>query len=81
MSIDQFIRALYPNLPEVEASNLSLNVEEYNGDSAVAHALSVASSIESMIVGEREIITQVRNAFELSNANGITGDFLRLLIR
>ena len=34
-----------------------------------------------MIVGEREIITQVRNAFETSRANGLTGDFMRLLIK
>ena len=34
-----------------------------------------------MIVGEREIITQVRNAFETSRANGLTGDFIRLLIK
>ena len=81
ISIERFISALYPDLPEVDVSHLSLNVEQYIGDAAVEHSLSVASSIESMIVGEREIITQVRNAFELSNANGFTGDFLRLLIR
>ena len=81
IAIERFISALYPDLPEVDVSYLSLNVEQYIGDSAVKHSLSVAASIESMIVGEREIITQVRNAFELSNANGVTGDFLRLLIR
>ena len=81
ISIEGFIRTLYPDLSEVDVSYLSLNVEEYIGDSAVEHSLSVASSIESMIVGEREIITQVRNAFELSNVSGLTGDFLRLLIR
>jgi glutamyl-tRNA reductase len=34
-----------------------------------------------MIVGEREIITQVRNAFELCKKNGLTGDFIRILLR
>ena len=29
----------------------------------------------------REIITQVRNAFEASRANGLTGDFIRLLVK
>jgi glutamyl-tRNA reductase len=41
----------------------------------------VASSIDSMIVGEREIITQVRSAFETSRSQGLTGDFIRLLTR
>ena len=81
ISVKKFINYLYPELSEPVADELVQNIEEYNGNKAVSHALSVASSIESMIVGEREIITQVRNAFEYSNANGLTGDFLRLLIR
>ena len=55
--------------------------EVFHGIIAVEHVLKVASSIESMIVGEREIITQVRNAFEKCRKNGLTGDFIRLLIR
>ena len=81
ISVKKFINYLYPELSEPVAAELAQNIEEYSGNNAVSHALSVASSIESMIVGEREIITQVRNAFEHSNANGLTGDFLRLLIR
>jgi len=34
-----------------------------------------------MIVGEREIITQVRSAFESSKSNRLTGDFIRLLTK
>jgi glutamyl-tRNA reductase len=34
-----------------------------------------------MIVGEREIITQVRNAFEDSRKMNLTGDFIRLVMR
>ena len=81
VSIEKFIQSLYPELPISEIVFLAKNVEEYNAEDAVNHAFSVASSIESMIVGEREIITQVRNAFDCSNKNKLTGDFLRLLIR
>jgi glutamyl-tRNA reductase len=55
--------------------------EVYHGILAAEHVLKVASSIESMIVGEREIITQVRNAYERCKKNGLTGDFIRLLTR
>jgi len=48
---------------------------------AIEHILQVASSIDSMIVGEREIITQVRNAFDASKEMGITGDFIRVVMR
>jgi glutamyl-tRNA reductase len=34
-----------------------------------------------MIVGEREIITQVRNAFESSKEMGLTADFIRVVMR
>lgn len=81
VSIEKLIQCLYPELPTSEAVFLAKNVEEYKAEEAVNHAFSVASSIESMIVGEREIITQVRNAFDSSNKNKLTGDFLRLLIR
>jgi glutamyl-tRNA reductase len=78
---EKLIESLYPELPEEETAFLARHVEEYIAEEAVNHAFSVASSIESMIVGEREIITQVRKAFESANKNKLTGDFLRLLIR
>ena len=70
ISVEKFIKYLYPDLSDVFVQDFVLNIDEYKGENAVSHSLSVASSIESMIVGEREIITQVRNAFELSNASG-----------
>lgn len=75
------ILALYPELSSEDCDLLSSQVELFKNKKAVRHALSVASSIESMIVGEREIITQVRTAFENSRANGLTGDFIRLLTK
>lgn len=76
-----FFKTLYPSLTENQLSKFLQSSEVYSGTEAVKHLLRVASSIDSMVVGEREIITQVRNAFELSKANGLTGDFIRLLIK
>lgn len=53
----------------------------YRGDQAVHHFFSVASSLDSLVVGEREIITQVRTAFEDSFTMGLTGDFIRILMK
>ncbi len=72
---------LYPNLNESQISDFSIHVEHYAEYNAVDHALAVASSIDSMIVGEREIITQVRTAFEFCRDNGLTGDLIRILMK
>ena len=79
--ISETFQTLYENLEEANLSNLLDNKEFYEADQAVEHMLRVASSIDSMVIGEREIITQVRNAYEVSKRNGLTGDFIRLLMR
>ena len=81
ISIEDFIKSLYPEIGKENLRILALKVDVHVHEDAVKHLLDVASSIDSMIVGEREIITQVRNAFETSRANGLTGDFIRLLIK
>ena len=48
------------------------------GIDAVEHVLKVASSIDSLVVGEREIITQVRQSYEQSKELGLSGDFIRV---
>jgi len=57
------------------------NARIFEGDAALEHLYSVASSIDSLVVGEREIITQVRNAYEKCNQLGLTGDLIRLAIK
>jgi glutamyl-tRNA reductase len=76
-----FFKNLYPNYTEQQIDIFASTVESYSGIRAVEHILQVASSIDSMIVGEREIITQVRNAFESSKKMGLTGDFIRVVMR
>jgi glutamyl-tRNA reductase len=75
--------ALYLNekLNNFEAGTLAVASEIYSGGEAVQHVLRVASSLDSLVVGEREIITQVRKAYDFCNALGLTGDFIRLLIK
>ena len=77
----RFFSVLYSYFTDEQLTFYSKNSEYLGGESAVAHLFAVASSIDSMVIGEREIITQVRNAFETSRAMGLTGDFIRLLMR
>ena len=77
----QFFKNLYPHFDENDLSIVVNSIQLYSNMAAVDHLLHVASSIDSMIVGEREIITQVRNAFETSKNNKLTGDFIRVVLR
>ncbi len=77
--IQNFFQTLYPHYETSQISNFENAVESYSGVLAIEHILQVASSIDSMIVGEREIITQVRTAFDTSTEMGLTGDFISLV--
>ncbi len=79
--IQNFFQTLYPHYETSQISNFENAVESYSGVLAIEHILQVASSIDSMIVGEREIITQVRNAFDTSKEMELTGDFIRVVMR
>ena len=79
--LNTFFRELYPNLSEEKEKRFSSAGYVFSGMDAVEHILSVASSVDSMVVGEREIITQVRNAFETCRKMELTGDLIRLLMR
>lgn len=72
---------IYPNISEESFNLLIENAVFHKGIDVVEHLISVAASIDSMVVGEREIITQVRKAFETCHAAGLTGDKLRLVMK
>ncbi len=50
----------------------------YRGEEAMRHLLEVSASLDSMVLGEREIITQVRKTFEDARRWNVSGDLLRL---
>lgn len=79
--IKTFINILYPDFSQETIELFCKNYEYYQEINAVKHLLKVASSVDSMVVGEREIITQVRKSFDLCKSFGLTGDNIRLLIR
>ena len=77
----RFFQYFIEDCDDDKTYSLITKTEVFHGILAAEHLLKVASSIDSMVVGEREIITQVRNSFERCRKNGLTGDFIRLLIR
>lgn len=47
---------------------------------AMVHLLRISCSLESLVVGEKEILTQVRKAYETCREAGFTGDYLRMVM-
>jgi len=77
---NQFLLSANPelsqNLDQIEQS-LSL----YANEDALEHLYGVAASIDSLVVGEREILRQLREAYDQCREWGLTGDNIRLAMQ
>lgn len=78
---EMIVDALGIEFSDAERKNACEDVEAYKGEEGVKHLFKVSASLDSMVIGEREIITQVRKSFEDCKKMGLTGDFIRLVIR
>ena len=52
----------------------------FSGAEAILHLFQVASSIHSLVIGEREILKQLRDSYEVQSHTNLTGDYIRLAI-
>ena len=80
-TLKKLLSFINSHIEEATLDLLSKNAEIHQGPEAVAHVFEVASSLKSLVVGEREIITQVRKAYEFCNTLGLTGDFIRMVVK
>jgi glutamyl-tRNA reductase len=79
--VTRFLTTYFPNITTEEIEKSVENARMFDGIDAIRHMFHVASSLDSLVIGEREIITQVRNAFERCEQNGFSGDFVRIAIQ
>ena len=52
----------------------------YEDREALNHLLRTSCSLESLVVGEKEILAQLRKAYEKCKEEGLTGDYLRMVM-
>ena len=65
----------------VDADDLGEHLYTYHDDAAVAHLFGVAAGVDSMIVGEGEILGQVREAWRAAEREGTAGQLLSRVFR
>ncbi|HEX8325262.1 MAG TPA: glutamyl-tRNA reductase [Tepidisphaeraceae bacterium] len=65
----------------VPAGAFASHLYEARGRAAVEHLFSVASGLDSMVLGESQILGQVRQAYEASRQAGATGPVLNPLFQ
>lgn len=80
-SVKELLKFINSGIDDDMIDILASKAEIYEEDEAVNHIFEVASSLRSLVVGEREIITQVRKAYEFCNKLGLTGDFIRMVVK
>jgi len=79
--VNKLLHILHSEWKQEKVERFSKQALLYNGEEAVRHVFRVASSLDSLVVGEREIITQMRSAYEWSQKQELTDDYIRILMR
>ncbi|MEJ7691667.1 glutamyl-tRNA reductase [Daejeonella sp.] len=78
--VKEFIHTLNLCIPQEQIDNFVSQVSVYEDIEALNHLLRISCSLESLVVGEKEILAQVRKAYETCRVAGFTGDYLRLVM-
>ena len=88
-SVVDDVEAGYGRIQEFLAdTHLALSSEQltphlycHTGDRAIAHLFRVAASLDSMIIGESQILGQLKDAFEVALAHKTTGVIMNKVVK
>ncbi|HSB87911.1 MAG TPA: hypothetical protein VLD86_16475, partial [Ilumatobacteraceae bacterium] len=75
------IRDFFCDLAGLDPDELYPHLYSQHDDAAVTHLFEVAAGLDSAVLGESEILGQVRNAWEIAQAEGGAKATLNLLFR
>lgn len=76
----QFMDAIDMGLCPISTGTFLDAASIYEDREALEHLLRTSCSLESLIVGEKEILAQLRKAYENCKEAGLTGDGLRMFM-
>lgn len=65
----------------LSSEHLTPHLYWHTGDRAIAHLFRVAASLDSMIIGESQILGQLKDAFEVALAHKTTGVIMNKVVK
>lgn len=81
---DKFLKNLFLFInPGLNRDLINLHVSKamiYEGKDAIRHFFGVAASLDSLVIGEREILGQIKQAYQQGKRFGLSGDSIRLAV-
>ncbi|RYD79317.1 MAG: glutamyl-tRNA reductase [Sphingobacteriales bacterium] len=78
--VTRFLTILDMGFPPEFMERFLDNVTVYENEEAFNHLLRTSCSLESLVVGEKEILAQIRRAYESCRDAGFTGDYMRMIM-
>ncbi len=79
--VSKFFRYLNPKLHNGSLNIFVESAKIFKNYEVPQHFFKVACSLESLVVGEREILGQLRKAYDLCKKYQLSGDNLRILLQ
>ena len=76
--VKDFLHACQPDLP---LEKITQHLYTHKNEGVVRHLFRVASSLDSMVIGETQILGQVKDAFDCALLNKTTGVVLNKLFK
>ncbi|MBI5407520.1 MAG: glutamyl-tRNA reductase [Nitrospirae bacterium] len=76
--VKDFLHAYQPDIP---LEKMTLHLYTHKNEGVVRHLFRVASSLDSMVIGETQILGQVKDAFDCALLNKTTGVVLNKLFK
>lgn len=77
----QQLAQFFSEFHHVPVTDFMDDLLEYHGPDAVRHLFEVASSIDSMVLGESQIVNQIKEAYELSTLTAANGPLTNALFQ
>ncbi|MBI4644626.1 MAG: glutamyl-tRNA reductase [Deltaproteobacteria bacterium] len=74
------LRAFFSNLPDISSAELEKSLYVHRDRDAVRHLFRVAASLDSLVVGEPQILGQIKEAYRQAADNRATGPILNRLL-